>query len=128
MRRTEDPRVRFPGAIYGEGYRELLSHALAYVQAKEVGGSHPALVEALGYGACPIVHDTPENREVVGDAGYYFDIREPASLARRLDWVRRNPEAAAERGRRAATRAHELYSWDRVADAYLELLQRLCAS
>jgi glycosyltransferase involved in cell wall biosynthesis len=128
MRRTEDPRVRFPGAIYGEGYRELLSHALAYVQAKEVGGSHPALVEALGYGACPIVHDTPENREVVGDAGYYFDIREPASLARRLDWVRRNPEAAAERGRRAATRAHELYSWDRVADAYHELLQRLCAS
>ena len=42
----------FPGAIYGEGYRELLSHALAYVHATEVGGTHPALVEAMGYGNC----------------------------------------------------------------------------
>ncbi len=64
-----DPRILFPGPIYGEGYRELLSHALAYVHATEVGGTHPALVEAMGYGNCVLVNDTPENREVAGDAG-----------------------------------------------------------
>ena len=45
---TTDPRVRFVGAIYGAGYRVLRSHAAAYVQATEVGGTHPALVEAMG--------------------------------------------------------------------------------
>src|SRR6185503_10620370 len=61
-----DPRVRFPGAVYGDGYRELLAHAWVYVHATEVGGTHPALVEAMGYGNCVVVHDTPENREVAG--------------------------------------------------------------
>ena len=64
--RGADPRILFPGAIYGEGYRELLSHALAYIHATEVGGTHPALVEAMGYGNCVVVNDTPENREVAG--------------------------------------------------------------
>src|SRR6185369_11008618 len=50
-----DPRILFPGAIYGEGYRELLSHALAYIHATEVGVTHPALVEAMGYGNCILV-------------------------------------------------------------------------
>jgi glycosyltransferase involved in cell wall biosynthesis len=35
--RGSDPRIVFPGPIYGDGYRELLSQALAYVHATEVG-------------------------------------------------------------------------------------------
>ncbi len=73
--RGADPRILFPGAIYGEGYRELLSHALAYIHATEVGGTHPALVEAMGYGNCTLVNDTPENREVAGGTGLYFRCR-----------------------------------------------------
>ena len=33
LKATRDPRIRFPGAIYGNGYRELQSHAYAYIQA-----------------------------------------------------------------------------------------------
>jgi len=51
---AKDRRVLLPGAIYGEGYRELLANAAAYVHATEVGGTHPALVEAMGFGR-PIV-------------------------------------------------------------------------
>src|SRR5437667_5526351 len=72
LKATRDPRIRFPGAIYGTGYRELQSHAYAYIQATEVGGTHPALVEAMGAGNCVIAKDTPENHEVLGDAGLYF--------------------------------------------------------
>jgi len=116
-----DPRILFPGPIYGEGYRELLSHALAYVHATEVGGTHPALVEAMGYGNCVVVNDTPENREVAAEAGLYFRAAEPASLAARLEEVRSDPALAAGRGRQAAERAARLYSWDRVADQYARL-------
>lgn len=113
-----DTRILFPGPIYGEGYRELLSHALAYVHATEVGGTHPALVEAMGYGNCVVVNDTPENREVAAEAGLWFRAAEPESLTEQLERVRRDPEEAAELGRTAARRAALLYSWDRVADQY----------
>jgi glycosyltransferase involved in cell wall biosynthesis len=123
--RGADPRILFPGPIYGEGYRELLAHALAYVHATEVGGTHPALVEAMGYGNCVVVNGTPENREVAGGVGLYFDAVEPESLAERLEWVRGHPELARARGRAAARRAAILFSWERVADRYAALFQRL---
>lgn len=121
-----DPRLLFPGPIYGEGYRELLSHALAYVHATEVGGTHPALVEALGYGNCVVVNETPENVEAAGGVGLYFRAAEPETLARQLERVRAHPEKARARGRAAARRAALLYSWDRVADQYAALFLGLC--
>lgn len=120
-----DPRILFPGPIYGDGYRELLSHALAYVHATEVGGTHPALVEAMGYGNCLLVNDAPENREVAGDVGLYFRAAEPASLTALFDQVREAPEAAHRLGEAAAARASVLYSWDVVVDQYQELFERL---
>ena len=121
--RGADPRILFPGAIYGDGYRELLSHALAYVHATEVGGTHPALVEAMGYGNCILVNDTPENREVAGGVGSYFRRGGAGDAWReRLEWVRSHPERARARGRAAARRAALLFSWDRVADRYAALL------
>jgi glycosyltransferase involved in cell wall biosynthesis len=122
-----DSRILFPGAIYGEGYRELLSHALAYVHATEVGGTHPALVEAMGYGNCVVVNDTPENREVAGGAALWFRAEEPAGLAAALDWVRSHPEAARALGAEAARQAAGRFSWDGVADRYAALLSRLAA-
>ena len=72
VRDTNDPRVVMPGAIYGEGYRELGSHCFAYMHATEVGGTHPALIEAMGRGALTLYLDTPENAEVAGGAGLPF--------------------------------------------------------
>ncbi len=120
-----DPRILFPGPIYGEGYRELLAHAFAYVHATEVGGTHPALVEAMGYGNCVVVNDTPENREVAAECALYFRAAEPASLTAALERVRTDPGLARTLARRAAARAARLYSWDRVADQYATLFQAL---
>lgn len=125
LRRRADARVLFPGPIYGEGYRALLSHALAYVHATEVGGTHPALVEAMGYGNCLLVNDAPENREVAADDALWFRAAEPESLAALFDRVRTEPAAAASLGRRAAARAAERYSWPAVVDAYERLFAAL---
>jgi glycosyltransferase involved in cell wall biosynthesis len=125
--RGADPRILFPGPIYGEEYRELLANALAYIHATEVGGTHPALVEAMGYGNCVVVNDTPENREVAGPAALYFRAADPATLVARLEQVRRRPHRAWLAGRVAARRASRRYSWERVADQYAELLRALAA-
>src|ERR1041384_8023576 len=67
-------RILFPGAIYGPDYRTLQRNALLYIQATEVGGTHPALIEAMGSGGCVVALDTPENREVGGDSVRYFRL------------------------------------------------------
>jgi glycosyltransferase involved in cell wall biosynthesis len=123
-----DPRIRFPGPIYGEGYRELLSHAYSYIHATEVGGTHPALVEAMGYGNCVLLHDTPENREVAGGAARRFDAHRPLTLTAEIEWALAHPEEVVALRKQAAARARERFSWDAVADRYAALLGRLAGS
>ncbi len=64
-----DRRIGFTGFVFGQDYRALQQNAYCYVHATEVGGTHPALLEAMGYGNCVLTLATPENIEVVGDAG-----------------------------------------------------------
>jgi glycosyltransferase involved in cell wall biosynthesis len=122
-----DPRVRFPGAVYGDGYRELLAHAWVYVHGTEVGGTHPALVEAMGYGNCVVVNDTPENREVAGEAGVYFRAADPGTLTTALDRLRADPSEVEHRRVLACQRAAERFDWERVTDGYAALFRRLAA-
>jgi glycosyltransferase involved in cell wall biosynthesis len=116
LKATRDPRVRFLGGVYGRGYRALRSGATAYVQATEVGGTHPALVEAMGAGNAIIANDVPEHREVLGDAGLYY--HGPDGLAMRLQSVLDDPALAADLQHRATSRAESLYSWDAVTRDY----------
>jgi glycosyltransferase involved in cell wall biosynthesis len=123
VRDTRDARVVIPGAIYGAGYRELGSHCFAYIHATEVGGTHPALIEAMGRGALVLYRNTPENAEVAGGAGVPF---EPAELAAKIGELLKMPEEEREAfRRRAMERVRERYSWDAVTDAYEMLLGTL---
>ena len=121
---AQDPRVVLPGAVYGEGYRELLAGAAAYVHATDVGGTHPALVEAMGFGLPLLVHDTPENREVAGSVALYWDARRPETLAASLSALFSVPEERRLRGEAARARALEKYRWSDVTEAYERLLSR----
>ena len=122
VRDTRDARVVLPGAIYGQGYKELQSHCFAYIHATEVGGTHPALIEAMGRGALVLYLDTPENAEVASGAGIPFS----GDLAAKLRLALEMPEEERERLRRfAAQRATERYSWDAVTSAYEKLLAGL---
>jgi glycosyltransferase involved in cell wall biosynthesis len=124
LKSTKDKRVHFPGAIYGVSYRELQSHAYVYIHATEVGGTHPALIEAMGASNCVLVYDTPENREVVGDSGLFFSS--PQELSRLLQKVVDDPALVEKYRTRAHTRARANYSWDAIADEYERLLKSLC--
>lgn len=126
LKSTRDPRIRFPGAIYGLGYRELQSHAYVYIQATEVGGTHPALIEAMGAGNCVIAKGTPENREVAGDCGLFF--QDAASLSRQIEVTLTDTSLVESLRRKAMARAASHYSWDAVTDAYEKLFRDLTVS
>ena len=120
VRDTRHPFIVIPGAIYGQGYHELGSHCFAYIQATEVGGTHPALIEAMGRGALTLYLETPENVEVAGDAGIPFTRY---NLPRVLEQVLNMTEADRNLYRkRALERVRERYSWDAVTTAYENLL------
>ena len=122
VRDTSDPRVLIPGAIYGDGYHQLQSHCAVYVQATEVGGTHPALIEAMGRGALVLYLKTPESEEVAGEAAVPFEN----DLAEKLQWAVDLPEQdRLDWGARAMQRIEKLYSWNAVTDAYEALLRRL---
>jgi glycosyltransferase involved in cell wall biosynthesis len=120
VRDTRDPRVVLPGAIYGPGYHELGSHCFAYIHATEVGGTHPALIEAMGRGALVLYRNTPENAEVAGDAGISFDPPELAAKMR-LALAFSESERALLR-EKAMERVRARYSWEAVTDEYERLL------
>ena len=119
------PGVMLTGYVFGDGYAELQSNAMVYVQATEVGGTHPALVEAMGRGACIVANDVPEHREVLGDAGWYYDRNDAADLGRVLQALAVDEAARTVLGEAASERARAMFSWDRVTDDYLTLFSRL---
>lgn len=123
VRDTKHPGIVSPGSIYGVGYHELGSYCFAYIQATEVGGTHPALIEAMGRGALTLYLDTPENVEVAGDAGIPFTRY---NLPRVLQEVLNMSEQEQNDYRtRAFNRVRERYSWDAVTTAYENLLMGL---
>src|SRR5947209_13219817 len=110
--RSADPRVLFPGYVFGRGYWELQRHAYVFCAPTEVGGTHPVILEALAAGNCVLVNDHPPNAETVGDAGVYFSRSGGVDdLAEQLGRLLDDPQLVESYRARALRRA-ELYSWD----------------
>ncbi|MGV3709072.1 MAG: DUF1972 domain-containing protein [Gemmatimonas sp.] len=95
--------VVFPGAVYDRAKIDALRfHARVYVHGHTVGGTNPALVEALGAGAPVLAHDNPFNRWVASDAGQYFSSVD--DCGQRLTYLLSDSGAAVLAKMRAAAR------------------------
>src|SRR6267142_125232 len=114
-----DKRIVFTGFVFGQDYRALQQNAYCYVHATEVGGTHPALLEAMGYGNCVLTLAAPENIEAIGDAGIAYT--DENDLAEKLQRVLRDGSLVHSYRNRAQTRVLENYDWDYVVDQYERL-------
>jgi glycosyltransferase involved in cell wall biosynthesis len=110
-------RVRFAGAVYGEGFEQLCANAYLYVTPSAVEGTSPALLAAMGMGAAVLVNGIAENRETIGDAGFSYAPNDVAELRRELARLLADPALVRAAGERARARVQQLFSWDRVTDA-----------
>jgi glycosyltransferase involved in cell wall biosynthesis len=128
VRRCADPRVVFPGYVFGRGYWQLQRHAYVFCAPTGVGGTHPVILEAMAAGNCVLVNDHPPNAETVGDAGVYFSGSAGVdSLTAQLERLLGDEQLVAAHRERALERARS-YSWDAVTDRYEQLLTEVCAS
>jgi glycosyltransferase involved in cell wall biosynthesis len=118
-----DKRIVFTGFVFGQDYRALQQNAYCYVHATEVGGTHPALLEAMGYGNCVLTLATPENIEAVGEAGIPY--ADEFDLVEKLQRVLRDGSLVQAYRHRAQLRVQKYYDWDRVVDQYERLFARM---
>jgi glycosyltransferase involved in cell wall biosynthesis len=123
---AEDPRIIFTGYVFGEGYHELGSNAKIFVETSAVGGTHPALIEAMAFGNCVVVNDTPENLETIGEAGFSYNGRQGAPALRQvLQNLLADEKLISIYRQHAQNRAHTNFTWDTVTDAYERMFYQL---
>ena len=125
LRALAKGRVIFAGGRYAEAYGALQLGARVFVQATEVGGTHPCLVESMGFGNCVIANGTPENREVLGDAGVFYEKNNIDDLCAQLTHLLETPDQIISYRKRACIRARTTYDWSVVTDAYERLFAML---
>ena len=122
---AQSSEVIFTGYQFGDAYRELRTNCKLYIQATEVGGTHPALVEGMAYGNCIIANGVPEHFEVLGGAGLYYQRNDFEQLSSLLGEILSDDERITEFGLLASQRAQKHYNWERIVDQYEELFYRM---
>src|SRR2546428_3491679 len=122
-RARRDKRIVFTGFVFGRDYRVLQQNAYCYVHATEVGGTHPALLEAMGFGNCVLTLAAPENIEAIGDAGIAY--ADETDLAEKLQRVLRDGSLVHAYRNRAQARVKEFYDLDYVVDQYERLFAEM---
>ena len=127
LTRTNDKRVIFPGALYGDVYRALRANAYVYVNAMEVGGTHPAILEAMGAGNCVLVSDIAYNVEAVAEAGVQFKSKDMDDCRAKMQWLVDHPDDVRRFREHAVERVRTQYSWDNVVSEYERLFESLLA-
>jgi glycosyltransferase involved in cell wall biosynthesis len=126
LKSTRDPRIMLVGGVYGDGYAQLQQNAYLFVLPDEVGGTHPALVEAMGYGNCVLVNDTPSNLEVISEAGFHYHGAEgDRDLRRKLQQLIDAPGMVAEFRVRARERAQAHFQWTDVVEKHVKFYQQV---
>lgn len=125
LREAANSRVVFCGFQFGDAYLELRKNCLFYVQATEVGGTHPALLEAMAYANCVIANNTPEHVEVLADTGLYYNKNNFLELRERMQYLLDNPQVISQFGERARSRVEEKYSWNKIINQYLHVISVL---
>lgn len=104
---------------------ELWANAGAYFHGHSAGGTNPALLQAMGFGAPVIAFDTVYNREVLGTDGTFVRTSEELVTALKAflqDDDLRRTQVIANRETIAAR-----YTWEGVCRDYAEELRQLAS-
>jgi glycosyltransferase involved in cell wall biosynthesis len=125
LKNTNDPRIVFTGFVFGKGYKEFQSHAYCYIHATEVGGTHPALIEAMGFANYVIANGTPENIEVLQGTGTVYKKNSVQDLKDKLQYALDHPADILKFGELAKQRVERHYNWEKITDQYEELFKKI---
>lgn len=102
----------------------LWQHAGAYFHGHSVGGTNPALVQAMACAAPIVARDTVYNREVLEDSALFVGP-DGDDIFARVSEMMQERQTQETLSMRSLSRAVEHYSWDSVCERYLINLEKL---
>lgn len=118
-------RIHWLGHINDDKYLfSLFEHAGVYFHGHSVGGTNPALVQAMACGAPVVARDTAFNREVLGEAGVFVEP-ESSAIARQLEIVLGDQALQANLRAKVLQRQGAAYTWEGVCATYEKTLRAM---
>ncbi|MFZ2174972.1 MAG: glycosyltransferase [Rhodococcus sp. (in: high G+C Gram-positive bacteria)] len=119
---ARNDRVKWLGHVSDdEKLFSLWQNAGAYFHGHSVGGTNPALVQAMACSAPIVARDTVYNREVLGNAGKFVEAEASEIVTAVTDLI---DDSAGQQvmSDRAVQRAFDHYTWEDVCQRYEETL------
>ena len=101
---------------------QLWANCGVYVHGHSVGGTNPALLQALGAGAPTLALDTEFNQEVL-ERGEQLFPPEATTLASKLVTTLSDPTVQSRFAQHGRAVVGERYAWADVSRAYLAALE-----
>jgi glycosyltransferase involved in cell wall biosynthesis len=124
-----DPRVVFPGFVYGEELGALYSNAAVFVQPSDLEGLPLTLLEAVSYGLPIVASDIAPHQEVLGacDCGAHrmFRAGDASDLAAALSGVLADLELSQRAARLEADELLRPYRWPAAVSELARLYRRM---
>jgi len=122
LKKKANANAVFTGFLSGGDYAEICSNAYIFVEPTEASGTHPALLDAMGFGNCVLVNNIAANLEVIRDTGIGYDGSiGDVDLKNKMEWLINNPAIVKEYASKAMAHVKRHYSWDNVAEQYESL-------
>jgi len=125
IERESGENVILPGFNYDKNVlRNLWCNCHAYIHGNEVGGTNPALLQAMANGNYVIARNVIFNRNVLTDCGRFY-AKDKKDLAKAMQWTLDHPDLLDEGRKKAMQRIRTHYDWNQVAMKYDQLFQKL---
>lgn len=105
----------------------LWQHAGVYFHGHSVGGTNPALVQAMACGAPVVARDTPFNREVLGPSGLFVGPT-ASRISEQVLALLGSVQTQREQAEVNLMRARTHYNWEDVNAQYESCLRELSAT
>jgi glycosyltransferase involved in cell wall biosynthesis len=124
----EHKNVTYLGHVNNELLlNELWCNSGVYFHGHSVGGTNPALVQAMASGATVVAFDSVFNREVLQNTGIFVS-NVPKEMASVFNTLMNSPDKRKKLSKSAQERAADQYSWKQVVKAYEDLIDLTISS
>lgn len=124
VRATKDPRIVFPGFVYGPDMHALMRNCYAYVQPSDVEGLSPVILESSFLQAPVICSGIEQNRFIMENDGLYFEPGNSDDLLAVLERAVVDPITLANTAMRQRAQVASRFSWDKVVDEHITVFKR----
>lgn len=123
VKKYQDPKIRFCEAEYNKEILNSLRQSCSiYFHGHSVGGTNPALLEAMAAQSFIVAHDNPFNRATLANNAQFFSdasditklIDKPLESDTKLTFIKNN-----------LTLIRERYNWKIIGDQYEVTMQQL---